>query len=100
MQSLKKNWLLAPKATWGMCYFCWKYIIFEPKKYREVICYKTEEWCKVWTRTDLCFEKWHDEFGEFWPSTQESPNLHFNGLFLTKVYNFWAKKVQMSYASL
>ena len=26
-------------------------------------------------------------------------NLHFNGLFLIKVYNVWAKKVQRSYVS-
>ena len=30
-------------------------------------------------------------------STQKSQNLHFNGLLLTKLYNFWAKKVQRSY---
>ena len=49
MQSLKKNWLLDPKMTWGiqwilmravaglkiwtlMSYFCERYIMFEPKK--------------------------------------------------------------------
>ena len=60
MQSLKKNWLLVPKMTWGiwwilmravvslkiwtsMCYFCWKHIMFElKKKYRGVMCHNTE----------------------------------------------------------
>ena len=52
MQSLKKNWLLDPKMTWGiqwilmravaglkiwtlMSYFCQRYIMFEPKKSTE-----------------------------------------------------------------
>ena len=73
MESLKKNWLLIPKMTWGiwwilmqavvslkiytlMCYFCRKYIIFDPKKYRAVMCHNTEEWCKIWGGTDLCLE--------------------------------------------
>ena len=25
----------------------------------------TEDWCKIWGRTDLCFEKWHEESGKF-----------------------------------
>ena len=25
-----------------------------------------EEWCKIWRKTDLLFQKWH-QFGEFWP---------------------------------
>ena len=24
-----------------------------------------EDWCKIWRRTDLCFLKWHEEFGKF-----------------------------------
>ena len=117
MQSLKKNWLLVPKMTWGiwwilmravaslkictlMCYFCRKYIMFEPKKYRGVMCHNTEEWCKIWGGTDLCFGKWNEKLCKFWPNTQKSQNLHFNGLLLTKVYNVWAKKVQNGYGSL
>ena len=33
----------------------------------------------------------------FDPSTRKSQNLHFNRVFLIKVYNAWAKKVQRSY---
>ena len=57
MQSLKKNWLLVPKMTWGIwwilmravaslkiCtllgYFCRKYVMFELKRYREVVSWK------------------------------------------------------------
>ena len=35
-----------------ICYFRREYIMFEPKKYREVMCYNTEEWCKIWGMTD------------------------------------------------
>ena len=44
---------------------CQKYIMFEPKKYRGIMCHNTGEWCKTWGETDLCFEKWHEEFGVF-----------------------------------
>ena len=29
------------------------------------MCHNTEEWCIIWGETDLCFEKCHEEFGEF-----------------------------------
>ena len=32
-----------------------KYIIFELKKYRGVMLVGTEDWCKIWRKTDLCF---------------------------------------------
>ena len=100
-QSLKKN--LVPKMTWGiwwilmravaslkmcilMCYFCQKLFCLSQKSTEEM-CHNTEEWCKIWKRTDLCFEKWYEEFGEFWSNTRKSQNLLFNGLVLTKVYN-------------
>ena len=28
------------------------------KKYRGVMFYGIEYWCKIWRKTDLCFEKW------------------------------------------
>ena len=64
------------------------------KKGKGAVCHKTEEWCKIWGGMDLCFEKLHEEFGEFWPNTRKSQNLHFNGVLLTKVYNVWAKKLE------
>ena len=42
-----------------------KYILFELKKYRGVIFYDIEEWCKIWRKTDLLVGKWHEEFGIF-----------------------------------
>ena len=63
------------------------------------MCHKTEEWYKIWEGTNLCFEKWHEKFAEFWPNTRKSQNLHFNGVLLTKVYNTWAKKLERNYLS-
>ena len=46
----------------------------------------TEELCVVTLKSDakfeeeltVCFEKWHEELGNFWPNTRESQNFHFN----------------------
>ena len=24
----------------------------------------TEDWCKIWRKTDLQFQKWHEKFGK------------------------------------
>ena len=50
LKSLLFNWLLWPK-----------YIMFELKSYRRAMFDGTEDWRK----TDLCFEKWHEEFDKF-----------------------------------
>ena len=44
-----------------------KYIMFELKKYREVMFDGTEYWCKTWRKNDLCFQKSHEEFSLFSP---------------------------------
>ena len=84
IQKLKMNWLVFLKLTWGIwriwpehskvqrnCVLMgssWpKYIMFELKQYRGVIFHDTEEWRKIWRKTDLCFEKWHEEFGKLSP---------------------------------
>ena len=38
-----------------------KYVMFELKMYREVMCHYTEDWCKLWRKNDLFFHKWHEE---------------------------------------
>ena len=48
-----------------ICSFCAKYITFDLKKYRRTVFHDTEEWCKVWRKTDLWLGKWHEEFGKF-----------------------------------
>ena len=61
---------------------------------------ETEEWCKIWRKTDLWFGKWHEAYGKFSPEHLEvSKNFSFNGLLLSKVYIDRAKKVQRSYLS-
>ena len=44
-----------------------KYIMFDLKKYRGVMFGSTEYWCKIWRKTDFCFQKWHEEFEKFSP---------------------------------
>ena len=41
------------------------YTISAKKKYRGVMPHDTEDWCKIWTKTNLLFQNWQ-EFGEFW----------------------------------
>ena len=152
MQNLEKNWLVS-KLTWEIwriltqalesfknLHLNWHlstkvYYLWAKKNGKGVIFHDTEEWCKIWRKTDLWFGKWQQEFGKFPPvyelkvyrgvmcqdneecckfwrridmlfqnwhedfdlSSRKSQNLRFNGLFLTKVYNVWAKKVQRSY---
>ena len=48
-----------------ICSFWTKYIMFELKKYRGVMFHDNDESCKIWRKTDLCFGKWHEEFGKF-----------------------------------
>ena len=42
-----------------------KYIMLELKKYRKIIFDSTEDWRKIWRKTNLCFQKWHADFGKF-----------------------------------
>ena len=75
------------------------FLMFEPEKYRGVMCHNTEEWCKIWGGTDLCFEIWHEEFDEFLLNTRKSQNLLLNGSLLSKSYKVSAEKTQKSYLS-
>ena len=83
MQILKKNWLLVSKKTWGIWWISmqvWKFalwcatfvesIMLEPKKYRGVMCYNTEKWCKNLRRNWLVLWNMTWEFDEFRPNTQ------------------------------
>ena len=40
---------------------------------------------------------WHEEFGEFSPNHSKVRKFHSDGLFLSKIYEVWAKKIQRSY---
>ena len=72
--------------------FWTKYIAFELKKYREVMCHYTEKRWRLWKKNDLWFYKWHEGFGELHQSTQNSENLHFQRLFCPKCIMFELKK--------
>ena len=68
--------------------FLWpKYIIFELKKYKGVIYNETEEWCKIWGKTDLWFGKWHKESDKFLPEHLKVSKLVFDGILLSKGEN-------------
>ena len=79
----EKNWFVISKMTriWWILtralkslknlQFDWfllcKIFMFDLKKNKRVIFHDTEEWCKVWRKTDLRFGKWHEEYGKFSP---------------------------------
>ena len=42
-----------------------KYILFELKRYREVIFHETKERYKIWRGIELSFENWQKEFEKF-----------------------------------
>ena len=65
------------------------------KNYWRVISHDTDEWCKVWRKTDFLFEKWHNLVNFNWINGK-SENVRFDGVFLSKVCNVWAKKIQTS----
>ena len=39
-----------------------KYKMFELKKNRQATFDGTEYWCEIWRKTDLRFQKWHEDF--------------------------------------
>ena len=50
-----------------------------------------EYWCNIWMKTDLCFQKWHEECSKFSPEhVEKSNNCDFDGVVLSKVENVWA----------
>ena len=72
--------------------FCWKYIKFQLKTYRGIISYDTEEWRKIWRKTDLLFQKWL-EFSEFWSKHSKVwKTCSLIGPFRTKYITFDLKK--------
>ena len=54
--------------------------------------------CKIGRGIDLSFQNWHEDFDEFWPEHLKISKIcTFDALPLTKLCNFWVKKVQRSY---
>ena len=77
---VSKNFTLIG-SFWAKC------ILFEVKKYRQVIFYKTEEGCKIWRGIDLLFPNWQEEFDKFWPEHSKVSKI------FTLVGSFWAKYI-------
>ena len=51
------------------------YIMFALKKHREVIFDGTEDYFKIWRKTDLHFKKWLEEFRTFSPGHSKISKL-------------------------
>ena len=64
--------------------------MFELRKYRGVTFDDTQDWYKVWRKTDLYFKKWHEEFDEFSPEHLKVSKLGLDGILLSKVENVGA----------
>ena len=61
-----EHWKVSKICTFIGSY-CAKYLMFNLKNYRGVIFCDTEEWCKIWTKTNLWFGKLHEAFDKFSP---------------------------------
>ena len=64
-----------------------KYVLFELKKYREVIFHETEERYKIWRAIDSSFQNWHKEFDKIWPEHSKVSKIFI------LMGSFWAKYI-------
>ena len=77
-----------------------KYIVLELRKYRRVIFDGTQDSYKWWRKTDLFFQKWHDEFDKFsLEHARNSKNWDSFWILLPKVENIWVENLQESCVS-
>ena len=58
-------WLEHSKIS-KMCFWP-KYVMLELRKYRGIISDGTEDWYKIWRKTDMCFQNWYEESGKHSP---------------------------------
>ena len=70
-----------------MGYFCPKYLRFELKWYRGVICHETEKWCKIWKPWSCGFK---NTWGIGWTFIIRAPKI-------LKIVHWWALFVQSIY---
>ena len=97
MQNFKRNLLVISKLTWGI----WrstqtKYKMSEPKENRGIIFDGTRNWCKLWRKIDLCFPKWHEEFGKFsnWKIMISFSEIIWWNQMKIKVQTSWMNEMQ------
>ena len=87
---------ISPYLYFNRLSFCWKYVKFQLKKYGGVKTYDTVEWCEIWRKTLLLFQKWQKFVGILIWELKSLKNLHFDWYLSCKVCNVWPKKVQRS----
>ena len=77
-----------------MGFFWTKYIMFELRIYRGVLCHDNKIWYKIWRRIDLSVQNWHEEFDKFWPEHSKISKIcTLTGCFWPKYIMFELKKV-------
>ena len=60
----------------------------------------TEYWCNIWRKTDLCFQKQHEELSKMSPEHfRKSKHWDFDGILLSKEENVWAWNLRGSFVS-
>ena len=69
------------------------------EKYRRVMFHDTEEWFKVWSKTDPWFQNDMRDFSVDFKVSGKSESLHFGVLFLSIAYKVSAENVQKNYLS-
>ena len=78
-EEFHKFWLghskISKMSTLVGCF--WPKYMFELRKYRGVKFDGTQDWYKVWRKTDLCFQKWHEKFSKFSPEHLKVSKLGF-----------------------
>ena len=77
-----------------------EYIIFDLRKYRGNMFDDTQDWYKIWRKTDLCFQKWHEEIWQIF--TRAPLKVWKFGLLLGPFIqnrNCMSLKLQRSYKS-
>ena len=98
------NWLVVWKMTWIWQFFSKALKIgilmgsfnWDLKKYElntQELCHDNKKLRKIWRRTDLSFQSWHEEFDKFWPEHLiVSNNFILMGSFWAKYILFKLKK--------
>ena len=112
LKKLKKNWFVVSKMTriWWNLIWALKSpknlhydmsfpVMFDLKKSSGVIFHDTREWCKIWRKTDFCFQKWHEEFEKFSPEHLKVSKLGLWWDSFVQSWTFMSLKLQGSYVS-
>ena len=110
LTNLKENWFVVSKITriWWILIRALKSsknlhfnmffpVMFDLKRSSGVILHDTREWCKIWRETDLCFQKWHEEFEKVSPEHLKDSKFGLWDSFKSKVENVWASNLQGNY---